>query len=80
MKFFHLFLLLYLSLYFSTNASDNYDCRKLSDIVEKKNNLPNKISEIELRKMTDKEFYDYCSKIRKKLIEVTKEEGEFEVY
>ena len=37
-------------------------------------------TEKELRKMTDKEFYDYCSKIRKKLIEVTKEVGEFEVY
>ena len=49
-------------------------------VTNKKNNLPDKISEKELRKMTDKEFYDYCSKIRKKLIEVTKEVGEFEVY
>ena len=46
----------------------------------KKNNFPDKISEKELRKMTDKEFYDFCSKIRKKLIEATKEMGEFEVY
>ena len=43
MKFFHLFLIINFSLYFSTNASENYDCRKLSDIVEKKNNLPNKL-------------------------------------
>ena len=43
MKFFHLFLIIFFSLYFSTNASENYDCRKLSDIVEKKNNLPNKL-------------------------------------
>ena len=49
-------------------------------VTNKKNNLPDKISEKELRKMTDKEFYNYCSKIRKKLIEVTKEVGEFEVY
>ena len=49
-------------------------------MINKKNNFPDKISEKELRKMTDKEFYDYCSKIRKKLIEVTKEVGEFEVY
>ena len=49
-------------------------------MTNKKNNLPDKISEKEFRKMTDKEFYDYCSKIRKKLIEVTKEVGEFEVY
>ena len=37
-------------------------------------------SEQELKNMSDKEFYNYCSKIRKKLIEVTKEVGEFEVY
>ena len=49
-------------------------------VTNKKNNLPDKISEKKLRKMTDKEFCDYCSKIRKKLIEVTKEVGEFEVY
>ena len=49
-------------------------------MTNKRNNLPDKISEKELRKMTDQELYDYCSKIRKKLIEVTKEEGEFEVY
>ena len=46
----------------------------------KKNDFLEKPSEQELRKMTDKEFYDYCSKIRKKLIEVTKEVSEFEVY
>ncbi len=49
-------------------------------MIYKKNNFRDKISEKELRKMTDKEFLDYCSKIRKKLIEVTKEVGEFEVY
>ena len=49
-------------------------------MTNKKNNLPDKIYEKELRKMTDKEFNDYCSKIRKKLIEITKEVGEFEVY
>ena len=49
-------------------------------VVYKKNNFRDKISEKELRKMTDKEFLDFCSKIRKKLIEVTKEVGEFEVY
>ena len=49
-------------------------------MTNKKNNLPDKISEKKLRKMTDKEFCDYCSKIRRKLIEVTKEVGEFEVY
>ena len=29
--------------------------------------LPNKVSDKDLRKMTDKEFDDYCSKIIKKL-------------
>ena len=29
--------------------------------------LPNKVSNKDLRKMTDKEFDDYCSKIIKKL-------------
>ena len=46
----------------------------------KKNNFLEKPSEQELKNMSDKEFYNYCSKIRKKLIEVTKEVGEFEVY
>lgn len=44
------------------------------------NELPNQISEEELKSMSDKEFNDYCSKIRKKLIEINKEVGEFEVY
>ena len=46
----------------------------------KKNNFLEKPSEQELKNMSDKEFYNYCSKIRRKLIEVTKEVGEFEVY
>jgi len=45
-----------------------------------KNDFLEKPSEQELKDMSDKEFNDYCSKIRRKLIEVTKEEGEFEVY
>ncbi len=45
-----------------------------------KNDFIEKPSEQELKDMSDKEFNDYCSKIRKKLIEVTKEVGEFEVY
>lgn len=45
-----------------------------------KNNFLEKPSEQELKDMSDEEFNDYCSKIRKKLIEVTKEVGEFEVY
>ena len=46
----------------------------------KKNDFLEKPSEQELKNMSDKEFYNYCSKIRKKLSEVTKEVGEFEVY
>ena len=46
----------------------------------KKNDFLEKPSEQELKNMSDKEFYNYCSKIRKKLIEATKEVGEFEVY
>ena len=46
----------------------------------KKNDFLEKPSEQELKNMSDKEFYNYCSKIRKKLIEVTKEVCEFEVY
>ena len=45
-----------------------------------KNNFLEKPSEQELKDMSDEEFNDYCSKIRMKLIEVTKEVGEFEVY
>ena len=45
-----------------------------------KNDFLEKPSEQELKDMLDKEFNDYCSKIRKELIEVTKEVGEFEVY
>ena len=46
----------------------------------KKNDFLEKPSEQELKNMSDKEFYNYCSKIRKKLIEVTKEVVQFEVY
>jgi|TARA_B100001059_G_C17766327_1_gene545784 hypothetical protein len=50
-------------------------------VTDNKNNeLPNQISEEELKSMSDKEFYDYCSKIRKKLLEINNEVGEFEVY
>ena len=49
-------------------------------MIIKKNYSIEKPSEQELKDMSDKEFNDYCSKIRKKLIEVTKEVGEFEVY
>ena len=49
-------------------------------MIIKKNDFIEKPSEQELKNMSDKEFYNYCSKIRKKLIEVTKEVGEFEVY
>ena len=49
-------------------------------MIIKKNDFIEKPSEQELKDMSDKEFNDYCSKIIKKLIEVTKEVGEFEVY
>ena len=49
-------------------------------MIIKKNDFLEKPSEQELKDMSDKEFNDYCSKIRGKLIEVTKEVGEFEVY
>ena len=29
--------------------------------------IPNKVSIKDLRKMTDKEFYNYCSKLKRKL-------------
>ena len=49
-------------------------------LVEDLYGYAEELTEQELKDMSDKEFNDYCSKIRKKLIEVTKEVGEFEVY